>query len=113
MGIVENGRRRAYAVPAYQGPENGGCTKHNSCIRGQLMILRTDSDGKGWKKPTHGLPSGVPTCVLRDAMASGPRGVYFGTTTGEVYRSEVGGDSWHEMLEGVGRIQGVSSFTIF
>jgi photosystem II stability/assembly factor-like uncharacterized protein len=112
MVVVENGRRRAFTVPAYQGPESGGCTKHNSCIRGQLMVLRTDNDGKSWKKLTTGLPKGVHTCVLRDAMASGPRGVYFGTTTGEVYGSEDGGDSWHKMLEGVGRIQGVSSFAI-
>jgi len=110
--IVENGRRMALTVPAYQGPESGGCTKHNSCIRGQLMVLRTDNDGKGWKKLTTGLPRGVHTCVLRDAMASGPRGVYFGTTTGEVYGTEDEGDSWHMMLEGVNRIQGVSSFAI-
>jgi photosystem II stability/assembly factor-like uncharacterized protein len=112
MVIAENGRRRAYTVPAYQGPENGGCAKHNSCIRGQLMVLRTDSDGKGWKKLTEGLPTGVHTCVLRDAMASGPRGVFFGTTTGEVYGNENSGDTWHKLLEGVGRIQGVSSFQV-
>jgi photosystem II stability/assembly factor-like uncharacterized protein len=112
MVIAENGRRIAYTVPAYQGPSNGGCTKHNSCIRGQLAVLRTENDGKSWKKLTHDLPKGVHTCVLRDAMATGPRGVYFGTTTGEVFGSEDTGESWEKVLDGVGRIQGVGTFVI-
>jgi photosystem II stability/assembly factor-like uncharacterized protein len=107
--MVENGGRSVFTVPAYQGPENGGCRKHNSCVRGQLAVLRTHDDGKTWKKLMKGLPAAVHTCVLRDAMASGPRGLYFGTTTGEVYASEDGGESWDQILNGVGRIQGVSA----
>lgn len=106
----ENGRRTVFTIPAYQGPENGGCKKHNSCIRGQLAVLRTGDDGTTWEWLTTGLPKGVHTCVLRDAMSSGPDGVYFGTTTGEVFGSGNGGESWDLLLDGVGRIQGVSSF---
>ncbi len=41
-----------------------------------------------------------------------PAGLYFGTTTGEVYRSSDGGESWSNLLRGVGRVQGVSAFTM-
>jgi photosystem II stability/assembly factor-like uncharacterized protein len=108
----ENGGRSVFTVPAYQGPHSGGCTKHNSCIRGQLAVLRTQDGGGTWKRLASGLPSNVHTCVLRDAMASGPDGVYFGTTTGEVYGSRSEGDSWEKVLGEAGRIQGVSSFAL-
>jgi hypothetical protein len=108
----ENGQRSVFTIPAYQGPENGGCNKHNSCIRGQLAVLRTDDDGKSWSKLTSGLPRNVHTVVLRDAMASGSDGIYFGTTAGDVYASEDNGESWRKLLDGVGRIQGVSSFSL-
>src|SRR5712692_5210470 len=54
----------------------------------------------------------VHTCVLRDGMTADtmdPAGLYFGTTTGEVYRSSDGGESWSNLLRGVGRVQGVSA----
>src|SRR5437899_3440526 len=74
--------------PAYQGK---GCKKHDSCIIGAREVYRTRSSGRSWEKLTDGLPRKVHCVVLRhgmDADTLRPAGVYFATTTGEVYRSE-------------------------
>ncbi len=109
ISLVENGDQAIYVIPAYQGI----CKKHNSCIQGQLAVYRSRDGGQSWQKLAKGLPRNVHTCVLRDGMAvdaMGPAGLYFGTTTGEVYWSDDSGDSWSPLLRGVGRVQGVSAF---
>lgn len=110
--MTGDGSESILTVPAYQGPQNGGCKKHNSCIRGQLAVLRSDDSGKTWRRLTDGLPNGSHTCVLRDAMAADEDGVYIGTTTGEAYVSWDSGESWSTVVEGVPRIQGISSFEV-
>jgi len=108
VGLTENGSTSLFVVPAYQGI----CKRHNSCVKGQLSAYRRDRSG--WRKLSKGLPGRVHTCVLRDAMATDPEdpgGVYIGTTTGEVFGSVDGGDSWFGVLEGAGRIQGVTAFS--
>lgn len=105
--MTENGSTRFFTVPAYQGI----CKKHNSCIKGQLAAFKRE--GSRWEKLTTGLPKGVHTCVLRDAMAIDGRkepGIYFGTTTGEVFGTLDSGDSWFTMMKGAGRVQGVNAF---
>jgi hypothetical protein len=37
-------------------------------------------------------------------------GLYFGTSTGEVYGSLDLGDSWMQIGSGLGRVQGISAF---
>jgi hypothetical protein len=108
MVLTEDGSAFIFTVPAYQGI----CKKHNSCIKGQLAVYRRE--GQKWDRLTDGLPKGVHTCVLRDAMATDARkepGVYFGTTTGEVFGSLDSGESWFQMMRGAGRVQGVNSFS--
>lgn len=105
--LTENGSPTLFTVPAFQGI----CKKHNSCIKGQLTVYRRTRSN--WEKLSKGLPNGVHTCVLRDSMATDGLenpGVYFGTTTGEVFGSIDTGDSWFTMMKGAGRIQGVGSF---
>ena len=107
--LTENGSSALFTVPAFQGV----CKKHNSCIVGRLAVYR--KDGMGWRELTEGLPKGVHTCVLRDGMATDHQrepGVYFGTTTGEVYGSTDLGESWFTMMKGAGRVQGVNSFLL-
>jgi photosystem II stability/assembly factor-like uncharacterized protein len=111
VGGEETKGETAFTVPAFQG----ACKKHNSCIVGPLAAYRFSSESGEWKKLTGGLPPDVHTCVLRDAMATdsmdyGDTGVYFGTTTGEVYGTIDDGRSWNLLSHELGRIQGVSSF---
>jgi len=97
-----------FTVPAYQT----GCNmQHNSCIQGQLSVMRSKDEGKTWEQLTSGLPNNVHNCVLRDSVTSDDLknpGVYFGTTTGEVYTSTDDGNTWTAIAKNLGRIQGVS-----
>lgn len=111
IALVEDGGSALYTIPAFQG----ACQKHNSCVVGELAVYRSKDGGAKWEKLDNGLPKKVHTCVLRDALATdfmSPAGLYFGTTTGEIYGTKDGGDSWSQMLKGVDRIQGVSSFKL-
>ena len=115
IALIENGSKNGgtlFTIPAFQG---GVCKEHNSCIKGELSVFRTPDSGKSWERLTKGLPKKNHTCILRDAMANDaldPAGVYFGTTTGEVYGSTNLGDSWSLLLQDAGRVQGISSFIV-
>jgi photosystem II stability/assembly factor-like uncharacterized protein len=90
------------------------CKKHNSCIKGQVTVYRTQNGGKDWEKLTNGIKKKNHNCILRDAMGTDqldPAGIYFGTTTGEVYGSADLGENWSLMLEDAGRVQGISAFS--
>jgi photosystem II stability/assembly factor-like uncharacterized protein len=100
ISLVEDGGNAVYVVPAFQG----SCKKHNSCITGKLAVYRSKDDGTTWEKLDEDLPKRTHTCVLRDAMVTDnltPSGVYFGTTTGELYGSVNEGDSWSLLVNGV------------
>ncbi len=109
--LLEGDGETVFTVPAFQG----ACKQHNSCIVGPLATYRfRDKTGK-WQKTSRGLPQEVHNCVLRDALATDPlegTGVYFGTTTGEVYGSIDEGHSWVALSNSLNRIQGVSSFQV-
>jgi photosystem II stability/assembly factor-like uncharacterized protein len=122
IALIENGKdgRKSsssssslFILPAYQ---EGECKKHNSCIIGELAVYRSQDQGRSWEKLTNGLKKKNHTCVLRDAMATDnfdhAAGLYFGTTTGEVYGSKDLGENWSLLLEDAGRVQGLSSFFI-
>ncbi|MEM0155882.1 MAG: hypothetical protein QW597_04695 [Thermoplasmataceae archaeon] len=97
-----------FVIPSGQGI----CDEHNSCIQGQLSVYTTPDSGKQWKKETQGLPGNVHTAVLRDSFSHDSLrvpGVYFGTTTGEVYCSTDLGNSWRQVASGLGRIQGITA----
>lgn len=109
IDIIEGEKTSVFVVPARQDI----CKKHNTCIQGQLSVYRTDDSGKSWKKLTAGLPSSVHTGVLRDSMAHDEMkrpGLYFGTSTGEVYGSLDLGETWMQLGSGHGRVQGISAF---
>lgn len=110
IDVVENGGRHVFTVPV---PDRDDvCKDHNVCIRGQLSVFRTDDAGSTWVSLFRGLPDGVHTNVLRDSFTHdgmADPGVYFGTTTGEVYCSLDLGENWHEIARGLGRIQGLTA----
>ena len=73
--------------------------------------MRTDDSGKTWNHMGSGLPHNVHSVVLRDGMSQDSLdepGIYFGTTTGELYGSTDLGESWKLIADGLGRIQGIS-----
>lgn len=108
---VSNSNGAVFTVPAFQT----GCRKHNSCIKGELAAYRTMDGGNSWKRLANGLPKNNHTCVLRDAMTTdseSPSGLYFGTTTGEVYGTTDLGDQWNLLTEDAGRVQAVSAFSL-
>jgi hypothetical protein len=65
---------------------------------GVVRVYRTKDGAKSWSEASSGLPKkGAYMTVLRDAMrtdTNDPAGVYFGTTTGQVYASRNDGNSW-------------------
>ena len=70
---------------------------------GQLRVYRSRTGGDEWEPLTNGLPQQHSYCnVLRDAMAVDSLdecGIYFGTTSGELYASPDSGDTWSPIAE--------------
>jgi hypothetical protein len=83
---------------------------------GKLRVARSRTGGEEWELLTAGLPQGnAYGNVLRDAMAVDaldPCGVYFGTTSGEVYVSADEGDTWAPIVEHLPRVLSVETQTI-
>jgi photosystem II stability/assembly factor-like uncharacterized protein len=112
IGLVEDGKGSSQSLFTIPMAAQGDCKKHNSCIIGQLVVQRSQDKGKSWERVSNGLKKKNHTCVLRDAMSAGESGVFFGTTTGEVYGSQDLGENWSLLLEDAGRVQGVSTFHV-
>jgi photosystem II stability/assembly factor-like uncharacterized protein len=68
---------------------------------GKAAVWRTRDAGSSWEKLTRGLPQAdAHVGVLRAAMtidAEDTPGVYFGTSTGQVFASADEGESWSEI----------------
>jgi photosystem II stability/assembly factor-like uncharacterized protein len=64
---------------------------------GRLAVWRTEDDGASWMRLSAGLPEHAWVGVLREAMATDrgdPAGIWFGTSTGQLYGSRDDGDTW-------------------
>jgi len=69
---------------------------------GHFAVWGTDNDGKEWFKLDSGLPSVSYYTVLRDGMVADtedPCGLYFGTTTGQLYSSRDRGSNWQNISD--------------
>ena len=83
---------------------------------GKLRVFRSKTGGEEWEPLTKGLPQ--KNCyvnVLRDAMSVDSLddcGIYFGTTSGEVYVSPDGGDNWSPIVESLPRVLSVEVQTL-
>jgi hypothetical protein len=68
---------------------------------GKAAVWRTRDAGSSWEKLTNGLPQeDAHVGVLRTSMAIDrydTPGVYFGTSTGQVFASADEGGSWTEI----------------
>jgi photosystem II stability/assembly factor-like uncharacterized protein len=77
---------------------------HARCMpEGQAAVWRTRDGGESWHKLTNGLPQEhAHLGVLRAAMAIDRHdtpGVYFGTSTGQLFASADEGESWNEIAD--------------
>lgn len=75
---------------------------HARCMPdGHASVWRTTDGGSSWRRLDRGLPQhGAYLGVLREGMAIDALdtpGLYFGTSTGQVFASNDEGDSWSEI----------------
>jgi hypothetical protein len=65
---------------------------------GKPAVFRTKNAGKSWQRQDKGLPPGQAWFTVKrqafTADAGDPAGLYFGTTSGDVWASVDEGDSW-------------------
>ncbi len=69
-------------------------------VDGKLVVTKTTDGGKSWRKLTKGLPQQDSyDLVYRHALAVDETGerLMFGSTTGNLWVSENGGDAWSEL----------------
>ena len=83
-----------YVVPLDPG--------HGRCMPdGRAAVWRTKDAGSSWQRLERGLPQhGAHVGVLREGMAIDSYdvpGLYFGTSTGQLFASADEGDSWSEI----------------
>ncbi len=80
---------------------------------GQLAIYKSTDNGAHWQPRKNGLPSQFFAGVLRGAMSADqldPGGIYFGTSSGQVFASNDVGESWAEVASGLPRIMSVEAY---
>ena len=92
MAIDPKQPETLWVIP-HTGPEAG---RH--MIGGHAAVWRSRDRGDSWQQLDDGLPTeNAYVTVLREAMAVDrldPAGVYFGTSTGQVFGSADEGDHW-------------------
>ncbi len=94
----------------FVAPEESGAARLPP--NGRFLVWRSDDAGRSWSPLGSGLPRRSYYNVLRDGMSSDredPSGVYFGTTTGQLYGSRNGGNRWELIADGLPPIYSVST----
>jgi hypothetical protein len=80
-------------------PMDGQTVWPRTSIQGAPAVYGTSNGGKSWTRLDAGLPkSQAWWTVKRQAFAAGagkPVGLYFGTTSGELWASQSEGKSWN------------------
>ena len=78
-------------------------------------VYRTRDRGKTWKRMANGLPRGARYEVMREGLATDrldPAGVYFGTTSGELWGSADEGRTWALIAQHLPPILAVGTATL-
>ena len=83
---------------------------------GRIAVWRSRNRGDGWEQLTRGLPDQRAFAeILRHGMATDtcePAGVYFGTTSGQVYGSHDEGDTWATLAAHLPEINSVAAVVL-
>ena len=78
----------------------------------KFRVARSRDGGKTWKLLSKGLPQrNAHLLTLREGMAADaldPAGIYVGTTNGQVFYSNDGGDSWGTLAEYLPQVISIS-----
>jgi photosystem II stability/assembly factor-like uncharacterized protein len=84
-----------------------------TCVEGKPCVYVTRNGGKSWQRQDSGLPAGQAWwTVKRQSMtadAGDPVGLYFGTTSGELWTSRNEGGTWTRMAEHLPEIYAVET----
>jgi hypothetical protein len=78
---------------------------------GHFAVWASDNSGKEWFPLDHGLPKTSYFTLLREGMTSDeedPGGLYFGTTTGQLFCSRNRGEEWSRITDALPPILSVS-----
>ena len=98
---------------AYVFPMDGTAVWPRTSPGGKPAVYVTRNAGKSWTRLENGLPPGQGWfTVFRQSMTADrrdPLGLYFGTTSGEVWASRDEGASWKNIARHLPRIQSVES----
>lgn len=122
---IENGLPSSFGFPAAAHPRDPDILyllPLNSDIGGRFVpdakaaVWRTRNAGKSWQDLRHGLPQeDVYFNVLRQALATDsmePAGVYFGTSSGELYASADEGDNWNRIAQHLPPVYSVETMVL-
>jgi photosystem II stability/assembly factor-like uncharacterized protein len=86
--VDSNDGKRAWLVP-------GKADSQRMTIDGGLFVARTRDGGETWEEQREGLPQeNAYDVVYRHALSNADGVLAFGSTTGNLYVSENGGESW-------------------
>ena len=107
MGAHPRDPKTVWTIPMTE-PDQG-----RFMVDGHAAVYRTNDGGETWSKATDGLPQdNAYISVLREAMAVDrldPVGVYFGTSTGQLYGSRDEGRSWRLVADNLPAIWSVDA----
>jgi photosystem II stability/assembly factor-like uncharacterized protein len=81
-------------------------------VDGKLRVFQTRDRGETWSPLGNGLPDSAWLTILRQSFcndAQDPLGLYFGSTTGELFGSLDEGKSWKELARGLPPILSVTA----
>jgi hypothetical protein len=94
-------------------PMDGGTVWPRTSIDGKPAAYRSRNAGRTWERQDKGLPQEQAWfTVKRQAMCSDhadPLGLYFGTTSGEIWSSRDEGGSWKRIVEHLPHVYSVTS----
>ena len=97
---------------AWVVPMDGTTVWPRTSVGGKPAVYQTRDAGRSWRRQARGLPAkNAWFTVLRQAMCIDTRdgrGLYFGTTGGEVWASANGGETWRRIAEHLPEIYSVT-----